>query len=82
MGAIQIDAVTAARLCEPKTTVELRTEEGKLVGVFTPQREATEEDYAWAMENITKEAIEASLASGPGRPLREILDDLRRQYGP
>jgi hypothetical protein len=62
-----------ARVCD---------EDGNVLGYYTPRREATEEDYAWAMQNITKEEIEASLASGPGRPLAEILEDLHRKYGP
>ncbi len=62
-----------ARICD---------EEGNVLGYYTPRREATEEDYAWAMEHITQEEIEASRASGPGRPLAEILADLRAKYGP
>lgn len=57
-------------------------EEGNVLGYYTPRREATEEDYKWAMERITPEEIEASLRSGPGRPLEEIIADLRRRYGP
>jgi len=82
MSTVLVDASTAARLSEPKSKVEVRTEDGKLIGDFTPRREATPEDYEWAMKNITKEEIKASLASGPGRPLSEILADLRRKYGP
>ncbi|MEX2176117.1 MAG: hypothetical protein WD872_17275 [Pirellulaceae bacterium] len=62
-----------ARVCD---------EDGNVLGYYTPRREATEADYDWAMNNITKEEIEASLASGPGRPLAEILADLRSKYGP
>ena len=79
MSTVQIDFVTAARLSEPKTTVEVRTEDGKLVGVFMPRREATEEDYAWAMQNVTSEEIETSLKSGPGRPFAEIIADLKQR---
>jgi hypothetical protein len=57
-------------------------EEGNILGYYTPRREATEEDYEWAMNAVTKEEIEASLASGPGRPLAEIIADLRSKYGP
>lgn len=67
---------------------EVCDEEGNVLGYYTPVREykpfreATEEDYRWAMEQITPEEIERSLASGPGRPFREVIDELRRKYGP
>jgi len=61
-----------ARICD---------ESGNILGYYTPRREATEEDYEWAFENITKEEIEASLASGPGRPASEIIPELIRKYG-
>jgi hypothetical protein len=57
-------------------------EQGNVLGYYTPRRQATEEDYAWALQSITKEEIEASLASGPGRPFAEIIADLHRKYGP
>jgi len=63
-------------------------EQGKLLGYYTPVREykplreATEEDYKWAMEQVSTEEIERSLASGPGRPFREVIEELRRKYGP
>jgi hypothetical protein len=79
MSIVQIDAATAAKLSESKTTVEVRTEDGKLVGVFTPRREATEEDYEWAMKNVSAEEIEASLQSGPCRPASEIIPELIRK---
>jgi len=75
MSTVLIDAATA------ETTVEVRTEDGKLVGVFTPRREATREDYERAMRDVTSEEIERSLASGPGRPFREAIDELRRKHG-
>ncbi len=62
-----------ARICD---------ESGRILGYYTPAREATEEDYEWAMANITKEEIEASLQSGVGRPLAEAIAELRRKYGP
>lgn len=81
MSTVMIDASTAAKLIEPNTTVEVRTENGKLVGVFTPRREATDADYEWAMNQFTSEDAAASLASGPARPFREVIDELRRKYG-
>lgn len=81
MSSVLVDASTAAKLSEPKTKVEVRTEDGKLIGVFTPRREATPEDYEWARKQFTEEEIEAARKSGPGRPLADILADLRRKYG-
>jgi hypothetical protein len=64
--------VKPARICD---------ENGNILGYYTPRREATEEDYQWAFENITQEQIEASLASGPARPASEIIPELIRKYG-
>src|SRR5438045_2852927 len=81
MSTVQVDAATAAKLSEPKTTVEVRTEDGKLVGVFTPRREATDEDYEWAMKQFTPDKIEAAEKSGPCRPASEIIPELIRKFG-
>ncbi len=62
-----------ARICD---------QNGNILGYYTPRREATEEDYEWAFKNVTKEQIEASLASGPCRPASEIIAELRAKYGP
>jgi hypothetical protein len=60
-------------------------ESGNILGYYTPtipRRTATDEDYEWAFKNITAEQIQASLASGPGRPLSDTLAELRAKYGP
>jgi hypothetical protein len=62
-----------ARVCD---------EEGNVLGYFTPRREATEEDYQWAMNAVTTEEIERSLKSGPGRQFSEVIAELRQKYGP
>lgn len=62
--------------------VRVCDESGRMLGYYTPLREGTDEDYQWAMNQITKEEIEASLNSGPGRPLADVIADLRRKYGP
>jgi hypothetical protein len=61
-----------ARVCD---------EDGNILGYYTPRREATEEDYAWARKEFSAEEIEAARKSGPGRPLADILADLRERYG-
>lgn len=81
MSAITIPANLQSACCVSEPTC-VCDEQGNLLGYYTPRREAPEEDYEWAMKNITQEQINASLASGPGRPLAEILADLRAKYGP
>lgn len=80
MSSITVPASLAPAFCGPGPT-RVCDESGKVLGYYQPRREATDEDYEWLMKQVTKEEIEASLASGPGRPLREILDDLQRRYG-
>jgi hypothetical protein len=57
-------------------------ENGNILDYYTPRREATEEDYEWAMNYFKLEDIEASGRSGPGRPLSEMVAELRAKYGP
>ena len=82
MSTVLVDAATAAKLSAISGTVEVRTEDGKLVGIFMPHDQWTEDAYEWAMREVTTEEIERSLASGPGRPFREVIDELRKKYGP
>jgi hypothetical protein len=62
--------------------VRVCDEEGNIIGYYTPLREASEEDYQWLMNNVTEEQIEASLRSGPCRPVSELIAELRAKYGP
>ena len=78
MSTVLIDSATAAKLSEPKTTVEVRTEDGKLVGDFTPRREATPEDYEWARSQFTLAEIEAARREPGGYTTAEVLDHLQR----
>ncbi len=81
MTTVTVDAATAAKLREPNARVEVRTEDGKLIGDFLPRREATQADYDWSFQEVTTEEIERSLASGPARPFSEAIAELRRKYG-
>lgn len=62
----------SARLCD---------EDGNTLGYFSKRREATEEDYEWAMQHFTPEDMEKAMNSGPGRPTSEIIPELIRKYG-
>jgi hypothetical protein len=61
-----------ARICD---------ENGNILGYYTPRREATDEDYEWAMQQFSAEQMEAAVNSGPGRPASEIIPELIRKYG-
>jgi hypothetical protein len=64
--------LTSARICD---------ENGNTLGYFSTRREATEEDYEWAMQHFTAEDMEKALNSGPCRPASEIIPELIRKYG-
>jgi hypothetical protein len=64
-----------------KQPTRICDESGNVLGYYTPRREATEEDYEWAMKQFTPEQIEAAERSGPGRPASEIIPELIRKYG-
>ena len=81
MSTVIVDSATAAKFEVQTGKVEVRTSDGRLVGLFTPLREGTPDDYAWARAQFTEEEIEEARKSGPGRPLADILADLRRRYG-
>ena len=66
------------RVAEPAT---VRDEEGNILGYYAPAGEATDADYEWLIEDVTAAEIEYSIRSGPGRPLAEIIADLRRLGG-
>ena len=57
-------------------------EQGNVLGYYMPRREATAEDYAWALQNVTTEELEYSASTGIGRSPSEIMADLRRRFGP
>ena len=76
MSTVLIDATTASKLSQSQTTVEVRTEDGKLVGVFTPMREATPEDYEWAKQQFSREEIAKARAETGGYSTAEVLEHL------
>jgi len=83
MGTITIpeSLKSAFAVTEPTRICD---ESGNILGYYSPsppRREATDEDYEWAFQNITKEEIEASERSGPGCPASEIIPELIRKYG-
>lgn len=76
MAQIVIPAEYRARF-EVSEATAVQDEKGNVLGYYMPACKATEADYEWLMNDVTKEEIEYSLRSGPGRPLSEILTELR-----
>jgi hypothetical protein len=80
MSDITIPANLAPSFAGSETSRVL-DERGVVLGVYTPIREFTDDEYAWVFEQITPELIEASNNAGPGRPLADVLAELRRKHG-
>jgi hypothetical protein len=77
MSTVVIDSETAAKLEEQSGEVEVRTSDGRLVGLFTPLRDGMPEDYEWARQHFTKEEIEAARNEQGGYTTAEVLTYLQ-----
>jgi hypothetical protein len=77
MSTVTIDSATAAKFEAQTGEVEVRTSDGRLVGVFTPLREGTPEDYEWARQHFTQEEIEVARKEPGGYTTAEVLQHLR-----
>jgi hypothetical protein len=82
MGKVILDAVTRARLNGMKEQLELYDDQGNLLGYFTPADPGLDSLPRLTEANaFTAEELNAAPdPNDPGRPLAEILADLRRKY--
>lgn len=80
MANVIVDEATAARIGEQKEEVTLCTPDGRMIGVFTPLREGTAAEYAWAVSQFTAEEIDEARKSGIGNSSAEIFAELRAKY--
>jgi hypothetical protein len=75
MGKVILDAATLAKLRGLSEKVELRDEAGSLIGYYLPPDGAGEPPVYGP---FAEEELEAAFAqTDPGRPLEDILADLR-----
>ena len=81
MANIIVDEATAAKIGEPNEEVALCTPDGRMIGIFTPLREGTPAEYAWAMAQFTPEEIDEARRSGIGKSSAEIFAELQAKYG-
>lgn len=75
MTQLTVDAATLAKIRAISETTEVRDEAGELVGYFSPigvQQDAS----TWQSPN-TREELERRRQVRTGRPLTDILTDLR-----
>jgi hypothetical protein len=77
MSTVTIDSATAAKFESQTGEVEVRTSDGRLVGLFTPLREGNPEDYAWARQHFTEEEVEAARKETGGYTTAEVLQYLK-----
>lgn len=53
--------------------------DGRVLGYFTPETASQEQLYNQAWTEFDRRDFDAALAEGGGRPLADILVDLRKQ---
>ncbi len=76
MGQVILSAEMKARLAGLSERVELRDEQGNLLGYFEPSRAATQPPAAGGWGPFTAEEVEQAFQqTGPVRTLDEILKD-------
>ncbi len=65
-----------SRFGQTDSEVELRDEQGQLVGYFVPPRLHRELILAWSRAHVSDDELERARREPAGRPLAEILTDL------
>jgi hypothetical protein len=76
MSILIADAPLTTRLAAVDAPLAICTSDGRVLGYFTPAKEA--KPFKLDPE-ISEEEIERRLAAGGGRPLADILRDLMRR---
>lgn len=75
MIKVTLDPATIAKLHNLTERLELRDESGRVVGYFHPAKHTCPPDFY--EPPITREEVERLVNEPGGRPLAEILADLR-----
>lgn len=81
MGKVILDAETRAKLKGLREQLELYDEQGNLLAYCTPADPGLDSLPRIDGDPFTEEEIaEAMKDTSPGRPLADIIADLRRRY--
>ena len=68
-----------SRLGQTDSEIELRDEQGLLVGYFVPPPLHRELILAWSRVHVTDDELERARREPAGRPLAQILTDLEQR---
>ena len=80
MTHLQIQQELANRLISSRDAVELRTEEGVLVGYFVPAQEGDQGLWEKARSAFSDEEVERARREPGGSTLQEILQELEDRW--
>jgi hypothetical protein len=80
MTHVQIERDLSERLISGRQTVQLRDEEGRLIGFFVPAGEWDPELKRWAEEAFTDDEIRAAQQETGGSTWKEIRDELEKRW--
>jgi hypothetical protein len=78
MSQVQVETSLADMLRKQPSGTELVDAEGRVIGYFMPSSLSLRELYDQAWDQFDQRDFDAALAEGGGRPLAEILRDLRK----
>jgi hypothetical protein len=78
MQQVTLDQATLERLHNLAEMLEIRDQEGRVLGYFSPVLKQDRPLYAGAYVPVTDEEVQNLLKQPPGRPLADILADLEK----
>jgi hypothetical protein len=79
MTKVIVDPATRAKLRDLTEPLELVTEDGRLLGRFSPVAADEADLYRDAEVPVTQDEVQRLLRQPPGRPLADILADLEKR---
>lgn len=80
MNSITVNSATGAMLEQVEQPVEIRDENGRLLGHFSPATRNGKTDHAeYYVPDFTEEQLKEWESAPRGRPLKDILADLEKR---
>ena len=76
MAQMILEPTLRSRFGQSESEVELRDEQGELVGYFVPPPLHRELILAWSRSHVSEDDLEVARCEPAGRPLADILKDL------